>query len=298
MKRILIIGATSAIAEATARIFAARSYALFLVARDQARLAQIAADLTVRGATLVGSAVLDVVDFDQHVEVIDLAERKLGGFDTVLIAHGTLPDQQRCQQSVTAMRHEFDVNATSTLSLLTLLAQRLEERKQGTLAVISSVAGDRGRASNYVYGSAKAAVSTFLSGLRQRLHRSGVNVITIKPGFVDTPMTREFKKGALWASPQRIADGIAAAIDRRRGEVYLPWFWRSIMTVIRHIPTAIFLRISLQLAAGGRPERRGRRNAGGGDTTQFPTPAPGTRRMPPGRTTGTTGPAPAAALRR
>lgn len=245
MKRILIIGATSAIAEATARIFAARSYALFLVARDQARLAQIAADLTVRGATLVGSAVLDVVDFDQHVEVIDLAERKLGGFDTVLIAHGTLPDQQRCQQSVTAMRHEFDVNATSTLSLLTLLAQRLEERKQGTLAVISSVAGDRGRASNYVYGSAKAAVSTFLSGLRQRLHRSGVNVITIKPGFVDTPMTREFKKGALWASPQRIADGIAAAIDRRRGEVYLPWFWRSIMTVIRHIPTAIFQRISL-----------------------------------------------------
>jgi short-subunit dehydrogenase len=245
MKRILIIGATSAIAEATARIFAARSDALFLVARDPARLAQIAADLTVRGATRVGTAVLDVVDFDRHVEVIDLAERELGGFDTVLIAHGTLPDQQQCQQSVATMRREFDVNATSTLSLLTLLAQRLEAQKQGTLAVISSVAGDRGRASNYVYGSAKAAVTTFLSGLRQRLYRSGVNVITIKPGFVDTPMTREFRKGALWASPQRIAEGIVAAIDRRRGEVYLPWFWRGIMTLIRHVPTAIFQRVNL-----------------------------------------------------
>ncbi len=245
MKRVLIIGATSAIAEATARIFAARSDALFLVARDEVRLAQIAADLTVRGATRVGTAVLDVVDFDRHGEVLDLAERELGGFDTALIAHGTLSDQMQCQQSVATLRREWDVNAISTLSLLTDLANRFEAQKHGTIAVISSVAGDRGRASNYVYGSAKAAVTAFLSGLRQRLHRSGVNVVTVKPGFVDTPMTREFKKGALWATPAVVGDGIVSAIDRGASTVYLPRFWTLIMLVIRLVPEWLFRRVRL-----------------------------------------------------
>lgn len=246
MKKILIIGATSAIAEATARRFAARGDALFLVARNAEHLRAIAADLAVRGAMRNATATLDAADFGAHEAVLDAAERELGGLDVVLIAHGTLSDQARCQASVESMRRELDVNAISTLALLTHVANRFEAQKRGTIAVISSVAGDRGRQSNYVYGSAKAAVTTFLGGLRQRLAKANVDVLTIKPGFVDTPMTAAIaNKGALWAQPDRIADGIVKAIDRRRNVVYLPWFWRWIMLVIRHIPEPLFKKINL-----------------------------------------------------
>ena len=246
MRRILIIGATSAIAEATARIFAARGDALFLVGRNTAHLQAIADDLKVRGAVRAETATLDATDFPAHLAVLDRAEQELGGVEIALIAHGTLSDQAACQTSVDAMRREFDINGLSVMALLTVLANRFEARKQGTLAVISSVAGDRGRQSNYVYGSAKAAVTTFLSGLRQRLAKSNVNVLTIKPGFVDTPMTAAIpNKSALWAKPDRIAAGIVSAIDKQRGVVYLPWFWRLIMLVIRHIPEPIFKRVKL-----------------------------------------------------
>src|SRR5579883_476535 len=167
MRKILIIGAASAIAEATARIFAARGDALFLVARNADRLRAIKADLDVRGAVRTATATLDVADFGAHQAIVDQAERELGGLDTVLIAHGTLSNQTECETSIDTLRREFDINALSTMTLLTILANLFEARKNGTLAVISSVAGDRGRRSNYVYGSAKAAVSAFLSGLRQ-----------------------------------------------------------------------------------------------------------------------------------
>ena len=246
MRKILIIGATSAIAEAAARIFATRGDALFLVARNAEHLRAVVADLNIRGAARADSATLDVTDFAAHDAVIEKAERDLGGIDIALIAHGTLSDQAQCEQSVDVMRREFDINALSTLALLTALANRMEARRSGTLAVISSVAGDRGRQSNYVYGAAKAAVSTFLGGLRQRLAKSGVTVLTIKPGFVDTPMTAGIaNKGALWAQPDRVAAGIVQAIDRRRNIVYLPWFWRWIMLVIRHIPEPLFKRLKL-----------------------------------------------------
>lgn len=246
MRKILIIGATSAIAEATARIFAARGDALFLVGRNAPHLQAIADDLKVRGAVRAATAMLDVADFAAHQVVLDQAERELGGLDIALIAHGTLSDQGECQNSVEALRHEFDINAVSTMALLTVLANHFETRKQGTLAVISSVAGDRGRQSNYVYGSAKAAVSTFLDGLRQRLAKANVDVLTIKPGFVDTPMTCSIpNKGALWAKPADVAAGIARAIDKRCNVVYLPWFWRWIMFVIQHIPEPIFKKLKL-----------------------------------------------------
>lgn len=246
MRKVLIIGATSAIAEATARIFATRGDALFLVARNADRLQAIATDLGVRGAVRAAHATLDVADFAAHQAVIDRAERELGGLDTVLIAHGTLSDQAECEKSIDALRREFDVNALSTMALLTTLANLFEARKNGTLAVISSVAGDRGRQSNYAYGSAKAAVSAFLSGLRQRLAKSNVDVLTIKPGFVDTPMTAAIaNKGALWAKPDQIAAGIVHAIDKRRSVVYLPWFWSLIMLIIKHIPEPIFKKLKL-----------------------------------------------------
>jgi len=246
MNKVLIIGATSAIAEATARLFATRGDALFLVARNGERLQAVAADLAVRGAMRTETATLEATDFAAHQAVLERAERELGGIDIALIAHGTLSDQAQCQTSVDTLRREFDVNAISTLALLTLLANRLEARGSGTLAVISSVAGDRGRQSNYVYGSAKAAVTTFLGGLRQRLAKSGVRVLTIKPGFVDTPMTADIaNKGALWAKPDRVAAAIVRAVDRGRNVVYLPWFWRWIMLVIRLIPEPLFRKIRL-----------------------------------------------------
>ena len=246
MKKVLIIGATSAIAEAAARLFAARGDALFLVARNAEHLRLIAEDLSVRGAMRAATATLDVTDFAAHEALLDAAERELGSIDIVLVAHGTLSDQDECQRSVAAMRREFDINGVSAMALLTVLANRMEARGSGTLAVISSVAGERGRQSNYVYGAAKAALSTFLGGLRQRLAKANVNVLTIKPGFVDTPMTAAITpKGALWAQPDRVAAGIVRAIDSGRSVVYLPWFWRWIMLVIRLIPEPVFKRIKL-----------------------------------------------------
>jgi decaprenylphospho-beta-D-erythro-pentofuranosid-2-ulose 2-reductase len=245
MLNVLIIGATSAIAEATARRYAARGARLFLVARDTARLADIAADLRVRGAVDVGEAMLDVSRFDAHASVLDQAWEQLGSVDVVLIAHGTLPNQGACEQSVETALAGFTTNGTATIALMTALAPRLEAQGCGVLAVISSVAGDRGRQSNYLYGAAKSAVSTFASGLRQRLAKVGVSVVTIKPGFVDTPMTRDFRKGALWATPDGVARGIVRAADRGSSMVYLPWFWWPIMLIIRHIPEFIFKRIKL-----------------------------------------------------
>lgn len=245
MQNVLIVGATSAIAEACARRYAGRGATLYLTGRDQARLQVIADDLKVRGAAAVHVALLDVNDSAGQARVVDAAWELLVRVDVVLVAHGTLPEQARCESSPDYALAEFNTNASATLALLTRLAPRMAAQRQGTIAVISSVAGDRGRASNYLYGSAKAAVSTFLSGLRQRLARDGVNVLTIKPGFVDTPMTREFKKGALWASPDQVAGGIVRAIDRRRSIAYVPWFWAGIMLVIKHIPEFVFRRIKL-----------------------------------------------------
>jgi decaprenylphospho-beta-D-erythro-pentofuranosid-2-ulose 2-reductase len=245
VRRVLIIGATSAIAEATAREFARRGDRLFLVGRRGDALEAIATDLRLRGAPQVEVRVQDANDRASHEAMLDAAESAIGEIDAVLIAYGTLSDQAACQQSVERMLAEFDTNALSQMALCTHVANRFEARRRGTLAVISSVAGDRGRQSNYVYGAAKAAVSTFTSGLRQRLHKSGVAVVTIKPGFVDTPMTAAFPKGPLWASPAAVGATIARAMIAGRPVVYAPWFWWGIMQIIRNIPERIFQRLSL-----------------------------------------------------
>jgi short-subunit dehydrogenase len=245
MRRVLIVGATSAIAEATARLFAKRGDALYLVGRRADALAAIAADLKVRGAAEVATATLDANDLPAHEDMLARADATLQGIDTVLVAHGTLSDQKACERSAELTVQELTTNGVSTVALLVHIAQLFESRRRGTIAVISSVAGDRGRQSNYVYGSAKALVSTFLSGLRQRLSKSGVAVITIKPGFVDTPMTAAFPKGALWAKPEQVAADIVRAIDRSASVAYVPGFWRLIMFVIRTIPESIFRRLQL-----------------------------------------------------
>jgi short-subunit dehydrogenase len=244
-QNILIIGATSAIAQATIRLYAAQNANLYLLGRNLEQLETIAADANIRGASQVDYSALDVNQFDSHESVLDQVFEKLESLDTVLIAHGTLPNQAACEQSVAVTMQELNTNALSTISLLTLLANRLQDQKSGCIAVISSVAGDRGRQSNYVYGAAKGMVSIFLQGLRNRLMPHNVHVLDIKPGFVDTPMTAEFKKGALWAQPEQIAKSIVNAVKRKTNTLYTPFFWMGIMMVIRNIPEFIFKKMKL-----------------------------------------------------
>ena len=245
MQRILITGAASAIAQATARLYAKDGASFFLTDLNAQRLGAVAKDLTVRGAKAVHIKALDLNDFQQHEALVAKAKQQLGEIDIALIAHGTLPKQKECEASWTATGRELSTNFLSAASLLTHLANDFAAKKAGTIAVISSVAGERGRQSNYVYGSAKGALTIFTDGLRNRLSKQGVRVLTIKPGFVDTPMTAEFKKGLLWAQPESIARGIYKAIERRQEKIYLPWFWRYIMIVIRNIPERIFKNLQL-----------------------------------------------------
>ena len=242
MKKILIIGATSAIAEQCARLWAARGDALYLVGRDRERLEIIQKDLKLRGAANSSFYVMDVNHFKLHKKMLNEARKSLNDFDTVLISHGTLSDQKFCEQNVKMTLKEINTNALSTIALLTIIASEFETKKNGTIAVISSVAGERGRAGNYIYGSAKAMVTTFTSGLRQRLCKSNVAVITIKPGFVDTPMTSKFKKGFLWAKAPKVAEKIVKAIDKKKNQIYVPQFWWVIMLIVRSIPESVFIK--------------------------------------------------------
>lgn len=245
MKKILIVGANSAIAQACARRWVQRGDAVFLAARGADALKAQVQDLTVRGAKQIGSQVFDANQLSDHAALIQAATKALGGLDGILVAHGTLTDQARAQTDVAYALAEMATNGTSVISLMTLAAEQFAQQGHGSIAVISSVAGDRGRQSNYVYGSAKALVSAFASGLRQRMHKCGVSVTTIKPGFVDTPMTASFKKGALWAQPDQVAKDIVKAMDQGKAVVYTPGFWRLIMLIIKHIPERIFVKLTL-----------------------------------------------------
>lgn len=245
MNKVLIIGATSAIAHETAKIFAREGAELFLVARSGSKLETVCNDLKVRGATRVECSVLDLNEFDRHQELVDKAIAELGWLDAVLIAHGTLSDQKACELSVDTTLSEFNTNLLSVVSLLTILANYFEQQKQGCIAIISSVAGDRGRQSNYIYGAAKGGLNTFLQGLRARLAKSGVAVVTVKPGFVDTPMTAQFKKGLLWASAEKVGTDIYQAMLKGREVLYTPFFWRFIMLIVTNIPEPIFKRLKM-----------------------------------------------------
>jgi len=245
MSRILIIGATSAIAQAFARLRVARGDELFLVARDAAKLQILAADLHVRGAQKVGTFAMDANDFDRHGPMLEAARAELGGVGTVLIAHGVLGDQRAGERDFRLAEQAYKTNFLSVVSMLTPISAYFEAERRGTIAVISSVAGDRGRQSNFIYGSAKAGLSAYLAGLRNRLHPSGVTVLTIKPGFVDTPMTAHLPKGPLFASPEKVARDISRAIDKGRDGLYTPAIWFWIMAVVRLIPETVFKRLKL-----------------------------------------------------
>jgi hypothetical protein len=245
MLKIMVIGATSAIAQATTRHFAEVGAMFFLVGRDAEKLTTVGQDLTARGAKAVYQQVLDVNDFDQHAPTLEAALAALDGLDVVLIAHGTLTDQKKAEADVDYAMQELQTNALSIIALLTLIANHFEKQRRGHIAVISSVAGDRGRPSNYVYGTAKAAVSTYLQGLRARMDKVGVQVLTIKPGQVSTPMTADLKKSPLFANPEKVGADIYKAMNSRQNVVYTPWFWMLVMLVIRNIPERIFKKLNL-----------------------------------------------------
>jgi decaprenylphospho-beta-D-erythro-pentofuranosid-2-ulose 2-reductase len=240
--KVLIIGATSGIAAALARRFADRGAELALAGRDVQRLESVAADARVRGAKGTHVLPFEAGALDQHDSFLNRAWQALGQVDAVVIAYGTLSDQKKCSSDRAELLRELQINGVSVMALAESCANRFEAQRRGALVVISSVAGDRGRASNYAYGAAKAAVTAFCSGLRQRLSAAGVQVLTVKPGFVDTPMTAQFTKGALWASADQVAADIDRAILKRKSVLYTPWFWRPIMLIVRSVPEAIFAR--------------------------------------------------------
>jgi short-subunit dehydrogenase len=242
-RRLLVAGATSRIAQETAKLLVARGDRLFLCGRDPARLEVVRADLAVRSGAAVAAAALDLDDVTRHEQLLDRAATALGGLDALLVAQGILaprlPDATEADLAV------LRTNLVGPVSLLSRAARRFEAQRSGLIVGISSVAGDRGRASNYPYGASKAGLSVYLQGLRNRLHPAGVRVLTVKPGFVDTPMTADVPKSFLFASPERVARGIVRAIDRRRDVVYVPWFWRPILLAVRALPEPVFKRLKL-----------------------------------------------------
>lgn len=241
---VLILGATSAIARGTAAAFAARGDDLYLASRDVEELKRIAADLQVRYGVKVQYSQFDATNTDTHAAFFLNVIQVTQGLSGVVLAFGMLGEQQAAREFKVADKI-IASNFTGAVSILSLCANYFEPLKRGFIIGISSVAGDRGRQSNYVYGAAKGALSLYLQGLRNRLFPAGVRVITIKPGFVDTAMTFGLPGLFLVASPQTIGQQIVYTLNKASDVVYLPRFWRYIMLIIKHVPEFIFKRMKM-----------------------------------------------------
>ncbi len=245
LKKVVVLGATSGIALEVQRQLAHVGCELVLVARSAQRLAALQSDLLARGAKAVSIFAADLADVHSHAAVFDFVRRSAPDYDTVLLAYGVMHAQEESQESVDVLLAELNVNYVSAAALLTLFSADLEQCRTGCIAAITSVAGDRGRRANYVYGSAKGALSLFLQGLRSRLHPAGVKVITIKPGPVQTHMTDHLPNAARFAEPKLVARDIVCALERRAPDVlYTPKIWRYVMGAIEHIPESLFKRLS------------------------------------------------------
>ena len=246
MSSVLILGATSGMARAVAAEFAAHGYDLVLVGRNRQELDALAADLAVRYQVRTDVHLLDVLNFDDHERVLGACLTAAGdALAGALLFFGYLGDQALAERDFGEARRIIDTNFTACVSVLNILAGHFQARRSGFICAVSSVAGDRGRQSNYIYGAAKGGLSIYLQGLRNRLHRSNVRVITVKPGFVDTPMTYGRPGMFLVASPKAVARGIYRAVEKGTDVAYLPWFWRPIMFVIRSVPEPVFKRLRL-----------------------------------------------------
>ena len=248
MEKVIIYGATSAIAVEYAKLTLGSDHRLFLVGRDQSRVDAVVKDLSVRYDLKDGQLLSSVVDFQDNEALqksFSLAVDELGGATKVLVAHGSLPVQEELELSIKQVEYHNQVNFLSVVALCEVAGKYFSGGSSNQISVISSVAGDRGRKSNYFYGSSKGALSLYLQGLRNRLESEGVSVLTVKPGFVDTPMTVSIEKGLLWAKPDQIAQGIFRAEQKGKEVVYLPFFWWGIMLVIKLIPETVFKKMSI-----------------------------------------------------
>lgn len=243
--RIIALGATSAIAQATLRLLAERREAFFLVGRNPQKLAAVRDDLLTRGASSVTTFVADLDDTGAHPAMLTHAVTALGGLDLAFLAHGVLGDQPAAEKDYAVAEAILRTNFLSAVSLVTWLANYFEAERRGSIAVVSSVAGDRGRKSNYVYGASKGGLNIFLDGVRNRIDGAGVQVLTIKPGFVATPMTAHLKKNALFADPAKVAKHIVRAIEKRKDVVYTPPFWALIMLAVRAVPRRVFKKMNM-----------------------------------------------------
>lgn len=243
MSWLLVLGAKSDIGRAIAHKFAKNKFDIILAARDATGLAGDAGDLEIRYGVKAGTLEFDAADIGSHPRLFgDMDPEPLG----VVCVVGCLGDQQKAEQDFTETKKIIDANYTGCVSILNIFANSFEKRKTGFIIGISSVAGDRGRQSNYIYGSAKAGFSAYLSGLRNRLSRSGVDVITVKPGFVNTKMTEGMDlPPLLTAQPEEVADDIYSAWKKGKDIIYTKWFWRYLMLIIRNIPERIFKKLKL-----------------------------------------------------
>ncbi len=238
--RVLILGAASGIAQATARLYAAERATIGLAGRNPARLTSIADDLKTRGAARVATFDIDFVSADAAASLAE-ADAELGGVDHIILAYGLLGDQRQAESDADAARAILDVNFRSAAAWCLAAANFLEQKGKGSLVVLGSVAGDRGRRSNYVYGAAKAGLAVLVQGISHRFAGKGPRAVIVKPGPTDTAMTAGMAKGGpLWASPETVAAIVRKAADRGGPIVYAPARWRLIMTIIRTIPSAIF----------------------------------------------------------
>jgi decaprenylphospho-beta-D-erythro-pentofuranosid-2-ulose 2-reductase len=241
--RVLLVGATSGIGRALARALARRGYEIVLASRSQDELVRMASDLEVRENAKVQCDVFDARNSASHVDLVARCMDS-GGFDGVVVCYGTMHDQIEAERDPELAWDMLQVNLLSPIALLEAAALHLAARRKGWLCVVSSVAGDRGRRTNYLYGSSKAGLNAYLEGLEARLAPTGVSVVTIKPGFVDTGLTWGVRV-PLAASPERVARDILRGIDRRRSVVYTPGFWRWIMLILRMLPRVVFRRLPI-----------------------------------------------------
>ncbi|HWB48543.1 MAG TPA: SDR family NAD(P)-dependent oxidoreductase [Stellaceae bacterium] len=244
--KVIVLGATSAIAETAARLYAGEGSELLLAARHRERLDAIAADLRLRGAVRVETAVCDLSAAGAAAAFAAFVAR-LGGVDHVLLAYGILGDQQAGEQDLERAETTLQVNFTSAARWILAAAEMLQRQGHGSLVVLGSVAGDRGRRANYIYGAAKAGLATLVEGIAHRFGNSGPRAVIVKPGPVITPMTEGFanRRGLLWATPGTVAAVVRRAAARGGPVVYAPWFWRWIMLVIRLLPASVFNRLDL-----------------------------------------------------
>lgn len=243
MKYILILGATSDIAKATAYEFARRGYGVQLAARNTEKLQVIEKDLQLRHGLPVSSFYFDARDYDSHKAFWQKLPQRP---DVTLCAFGYLGEQEKGQQEWEEARQIVEANYTGAVSILNIVAQSYEEQESGTIIGISSVAGERGRASNYLYGSAKAGFTAYLSGLRNRLYKKGVHVLTVKPGFVRTKMTEGLDlPKPLTAEPEQVAKAIYKAARGKKDTIYTLAVWQLIMQNIRLIPESVFKKMNL-----------------------------------------------------